>query len=793
MFGHPGISAFEFAGVYQEAMAARRKEERQQAMAIRRETNPTTHSDTGADEVLSELESKPLVLYGQQRTRGTFINHTPRNKVNRQDATIATEEPQLGRSLLDSSCLSQVSRRDYAPPPIPTESYVCNTVSCNSQVSNTPAVNEWRPAPPPKDLDHEVRRLTADRLHSQLFSPIPSSSLLVTPVPDLSLRGIQAEPSSNSPTESSQANVKRVRRQTPYKMPGRHAPLEPLIAYHRRKASEHLAQSQERIEAIGEQSASMAIQEYFDSQEDYVALSSSKSSNSRHYSSEPPSVPLPHSPEIPRLHSPELPIVRSLRESIATSLEELQKATELQNLIEDGLQRSMSHLPDRNPMCLTSSPIVPVERKPFQSSIDQPPEFASAAQGSYSPYDGHYSLQPLNIPRRRKNDSKTSSTAVLQASKTKSPARGRMAPPILDHEALTAVTNLDDLNFSLENTRPRADSKMSEPRRKVLRKKKGTRLFKVNGRKGLSGRTGTVEGTPSRRPSKRTKGIPSVARQAVTSSGTKHLQIIPKLSDEDDPNQSVTMLTSTADPSLSPAFDGSRSQQLPLTFTEEMLNPLGSAAVEQAIAGTEQAPFAKHIRVSDSGTVVRAKSRRLSPEPELVEDHPLATRSEQTRARKLRHLAKFRSSKSASKTSLASTTVSPRESGDRISGAPSDESVSKKGSLVQSLESGPKKGSLVHSDDSQSRKGSVIVAGEERDSSMGSPAARSSGDVGKGGSEWVVHVLRRRVVELQRQNTELCGALAEIMGAGGEGEGEERELDAESLLRVFRQCQFVRE
>lgn len=85
-----------------------------------------------------------------------------------------------------------------------------------------------------------------------------------------------------------------------------------------------------------------------------------------------------------------------------------------------------------------------------------------------------------------------------------------------------------------------------------------------------------------------------------------------------------------------PASDSHNSSQVNISMTEEMFNPLASPAVEHAISReTAKGP-------SSPGLGVTRRSARMEAVPISVEDHPLETREEQTRARKLRDLQKFK-------------------------------------------------------------------------------------------------------------------------------------------------------
>jgi hypothetical protein len=291
-----------------------------------------------------------------------------------------------------------------------------------------------------------------------------------------------------------------------------------------------------------------------------------------------------------------------------------------------------------------------------------------------------------------------------------------MAPPILGHDALTASAVLNDLSFYLKNTGP-----SPEPQDRS-RKKSGLKLFKVGGKKSLAARVGSVEGSPQRQRPRPPR--PACAREMTTSGGAKHLRIV--IPSEDlVQDQTITI-------PVPGCGSDRRSKHVSITWTEEMLNPLASPALENVIS--------KFNSPNGSTALPKAapKSPKRSPiarKPVPVRDHPLLTREEQTRARKLRDLKK---SKKLDKDGVSEDTMSGAQQ-----------------------ETSPRSRTAWHA--------SIIESWKEENEEEE--------------LAFKMDILQKRVISLQRQNSELAEALARIVGF----ETEDGDLDAGSVLKAYRQ------
>jgi hypothetical protein len=311
-----------------------------------------------------------------------------------------------------------------------------------------------------------------------------------------------------------------------------------------------------------------------------------------------------------------------------------------------------------------------------------------------------------------------------------------MAPPILGHEALTATADLNDLSFYLKNTgppEPLSKSKSARPRK--IRKAPGLKMFKAKGKKSLAARVGSVEGSPGKQrveERERERGFTpkGVVREMTTRGGARHLRIVIPLEEEDEENET-------------------RPKRVSMVWTEEMMSPLGSHQVERMIAdvsgttGRGAAPGAKEDEEGDGdcprtpSTPAPSKSPKRSPIAPirvLVNDHPLVKREEQTRARKLKGLERVKSLKK-------------RVSHTEESSLPATVTESSTTSLPTEP---PVEGPCAEPDDDTINR---------------------------------LSLLKKRVISLQRENTELVEALARIVGL----EAEDGDLDANAVLRAYRQ------
>lgn len=699
MFGHPGISALEYAG-------SRQKDVPKKTISLKGKAVDSPHDENrsliaNADTI--EFGSPQLVvqdLSGHQRRRGTFINHTPRGYEMR-----SPKKTEFQPSSNDGSSRPYTSSYD--------SSAGSKTTSWNQHMQHTRAGSLTAS----DDIEADVIRsvdLDSKEMDTPMKGKTEVSTHTSTPASVSSSQANKAasqhlqQTNSTSPdskqttffrfAKSPKNNEKRRRRQTPHSITipqrstdRRSSPLEPWVERHRQEAARYsLSDPAPRldIEDIGDISAFQAIQEYFDNQ-----TSTRPRTLSDHR--------LPLDP-------PNSPFSNYQRTSVSS-------------LIEPSPDFPIEELevpPDTIPGLFSQHPrglnrfSSEFNRTVSQLTINS--DFASTNQDQYSPYNKEQGA--LVIPKQRGPNN----VPVGPAARAGTPYIGRIAPPILSHEALTATADLNDLSFYLKNTGPLPKPQVRQ------RRKPGLKMFKVGSdrKKTLAARVGSVES--SSKAQKPRKFVPACAREKTTLGGVKHLEImIP--SDDLIQDQTIT---------LPIAQSGSYrcSQHVSVTWTEEMLNPLASATLENAISdfNTQDLP--------PSTPTSPARSRKRSPtmkKPVPVEEHPLLTREEQTRARKLRDLQKIkRRAEEMNDDTVAKTPTTP----------------------VPSL--GSRKGSLV-----RSVKDHCASSGE------------------RGNPTCTIGLLQRRVISLQRQNTELADALAEIVGF----EAEDGDLDATAVLKAYQE------
>ncbi|KAF2629721.1 hypothetical protein BU25DRAFT_408989 [Macroventuria anomochaeta] len=430
-------------------------------------------------------------------------------------------------------------------------------------------------------------------------------------------------------------------------------------------------------------------------------------------------MPLPNSPD---------PTLRSNQPVAIFPIEDLELTTDLPPAV-----------PERSPKRLTN-PRFPL-RKESIVSVDS--DFTRATEGQFTEYERRDS--DIRVPKQR-----SQYVTVRQAARAGSSNLGRMAPPILGHDALTASSHLglNDLSYYLKHTGPNTDNQATGRQRT----RSGPKIFKVK-RKSLAARVGSVEGSPQRARQK--PKVPTCAREMTTSGGAKHLKIIiPRLSGTDNLTLPIAV--------PGPQNQKHRPRHMSLSFTEDMLVPaLASPAVERAIQG-----FSSYDRASRSFSapnimdvaahaVRKGKSPPISPKPILVVEHPLAehpiSREEQTKARKLRDLKKIRR-KEVHPTILMSTSTQQRNSDTGPGALPTPRQTPEPGS----------------------------------DEIVGDSAVEI--EVLEEGSADKMVRLQERVVLLQRQNSALTAALAKVVGL----ELEDGDLEPEYVLKSFRRCRHSR-
>jgi hypothetical protein len=381
-------------------------------------------------------------------------------------------------------------------------------------------------------------------------------------------------------------------------------------------------------------------------------------------------------------------------------------------------------VPDRSPKRLTN-PKFPLHIETTKSVGNK---FTFTAKEEYSPY-GKDDIQDddLDIPKRR--GIKHAGSAQV----------GRLAPPILSHDALTASANLclNDLNYYLKHTGPSTES-ATRPR-----KKKSMKLFKGKPKHSLAARVGSVEGSPQR--ALKQTHVPTCARQMTTSGGARHLKIV-------IPTESPRNTVAVSSP-ISQAKAQRHSGHVSIKFTEEMLNPLASPEVERILSGFDAPARSCSTPVPVSPRCPKRSSQ--SPKTVPVDNHPLAcveerkSREEQTRARKLRDLQRIR------RKPLPHYDAKKEQNPDATNGALPTPAQTPEPLLDSLLE---------------------LDSGHDENLEEESTISKMTR-------------MQERVVFLQKQNTALTEALAKIVGLELEGE----DMKSQDVLEAFGQVRFSKE
>ncbi|KAJ4297623.1 hypothetical protein N0V90_005516 [Kalmusia sp. IMI 367209] len=662
MLGHPGISAFEYAGEAERHNHEKRVkdvhgEQKLFGLALWRDSTHSAKSAQEDDAAQSVVSSKRLECQLPQthiedctiaqRRRGTFMNHTPRNHEVRSPTKLShrqTSSEDLGRLYAsyrgssddnaNTSVSHSVQHSSYGSFSLDQSAKMKMNTSVeldSKEVTLNPLVSVY--TKPQMTESHEERNSHIGKIMhpTSTVSPRPrrnqSSSAAAsiksshTGISKRSLKKflggntgldtfvdhhpasfeeeIRPDTTASKSTQRPEtANSKRRRRQTPYKLPkpivtdpSRHAPLEPLVAHHRREVTgsdvDPLPPHVDIDNDISEAATLLAINEYFDLQELPRPVDSSMELSH------------PVKPATSKTAHAEAPSQSSISSSSS------KHAPPIQDI--DGPKESTPSLPERNPERLSriNSPINS-HRMKSTSELSTQSDFTSAAKGQYSPYDERFDTVPralLHIPL----------PPAIHARSTSS-ASGKLAPRIPGHDEL-ASARLNDFNYFLRMTGP---SPTNEIKLSSKKKKRGLRAMKVRSRKD------SKNGMTSNSPNPSLPPPPACAREMTTSSGAKHLQIMIPTSDV-SPNQTVSL----------PVYDAQgHSRRVSVTWTDELLQPLAGASVERAINPGPSTP-------ASTTTQRSPKPAAASPKAVPVEDHPLlVSRKEQTRNRKLRDLKK---------------------------------------------------------------------------------------------------------------------------------------------------------
>lgn len=611
MFGHPGISALEYAGTIEPP----RKKSTSVTLSLKRKptgsvhnentTSPTTAPTAPLDLGKAEPEQVIDEFGSPQRRRGTFFNHTPRDF----EIRTATQRVEVYRpSRPDNanfSCLRpslQIDSNDIHH--VSTDQHEYDSPGHSEAMEKRITVNRGAPV----ELDsREVVLNTAPEVY------VPSAEFHRRSMSMPMARVITYQPKSADATDRTgrEASIgsagtlenneskEKQRCQTPYQIStpkstnvACSASLEPSVALHGPEAANNKDEStcSQAEESDGEAATFQVIHRYFESQ----AKSLSRRSSIKCYTQPPDPLCIqlsaPSEPAAPKTISETVPF---------PSMMELETSSEPPPAV-----------PDRSPERLKN----PSFSLHATSVATTESEFAYAAEDQHSAYDKRSDLLHIHKKRTQRRIS------VGQAAPVGSPNLGRMAPPILGHAALTACSDLglNDISFYLRNTGPTMDTQITSRQRK----RPGIRMFRVKSKKSLAARVGSVEGSPQR--ARKPIPVPACAREMTTSSGARHLKIVIP-SDTPSSNRTLSLPGTMTKPQYS-------SIHASAPFTEDRVRPLTGTEAKRtmtaaAYEGSTSAP-------------VTSYSASVSSERGLVRNLSLASREEQTRARKLRDLHK---------------------------------------------------------------------------------------------------------------------------------------------------------
>ncbi|KAF1977735.1 hypothetical protein BU23DRAFT_657110 [Bimuria novae-zelandiae CBS 107.79] len=678
MLGHPGISAYEFAGAverhnHEERAWERATEQVSFKHATRRASSSSGKSEWKEDvSLVGAKTSEPQQLQTPvdertlaQRRRGTFMNHTPRNHEVRLSAKLShrpTSSEDLGRLYAAYRGSSDENTTTEASWSAQHSSYGSFTVQQGTRGNaDAPVELDSREIPlnplrraklTPGKIMHPlptVPTILPRQRHSQGSSATASIKSSQTGLSKRSLRSFLSRnasldaslhqrlasfenhrPStsaSNKPKlRAETANSKRRRRQTPYKIPkpivtelGRHAPLEPLVLHHRREVTgsdvDPLPPHVDIMNELSEAATLLAINEYFDSQENTLKVQQS-TELAEHV--EPSALKSPPD-EAKHVVSPSTPPKNN-----ASDKEDPKDVT--------------PSLPERNPDRLSriNSPATPPPRRTKSASeLSVQSDFTSAAKGQYSPYDERFDTVPkilrrvpVPLPLTTSPPSVHVEGGTQAQGRSTSSASGKLAPRIPGHDEL-ANTRLNDFNYFLRMTGPSPPS--AEVNGAGKKKKRGLRVIKVRGRKERGMENGKA------RESEGVKRLPACAQQKTTSFGTRHLEI--RIPDK-EPASGLTHPDPNEGGGGAPEGmekPGSGRRDFEAAWTDEMMHPLASPTVERAINPSNTMPSAPRSPLRSP------RPSPKSPKAVPVEDHPLlVSRKEQTRGRKLRDLQRVK-------------------------------------------------------------------------------------------------------------------------------------------------------
>ncbi|EUC46552.1 hypothetical protein COCMIDRAFT_25388 [Bipolaris oryzae ATCC 44560] len=592
MFGHTGWSALQYAGTFYDirnrTSTTPGSFESTSTSSMYDENTPPTSADT---QPASFDLSPPIVLKNEVRTqkrgKGTFLNHTPRSYETQTPRTVDAYES-LGRSREKYSChrmfgcaVSVNESTIFASPcgySSPAESF-----QGDYKISILPAT--------PVEHDSEDLSCPSPR-EGHLLSVKPIQRSSSAPV----ARALKYEPRvalpsgytryevggwSTKPQISHSPDRKYSGRRVSFKITppnsrsvSRHASLEPLSTKNRRTASREVLGElpQKETQRVGNVAVFGVTKEYLDSQ---VGEPFSTSETFHAYSSDSREMLVP---ELPK-RSKSAPVKKQYA-SYAAEESDMREA--LPALLYRGPK---SVTPSGYPFHIASSSLPVVGEN---GSLDQGPDALSRNIHIWN--DEHKAWGPryFNVGKSGQND--------------QSPV-GRLAPPILSHEALTANANLglNDLSYYLKHTGP-SPTESKHP--KLRQRKRSIKFFRAKERKKQAS---AHAGSSPQRAINRTPTNPAWVRETKTSGGVRHLRIvIPATENECD-------MAVDPVPALPVQAQQHTRHVSSNGFEEDTLCPPENSAVQHIVYGSAEAAtrsFSKpHMTYQEEA---RARTRRDS-------------------------------------------------------------------------------------------------------------------------------------------------------------------------------------
>lgn len=845
-FGHPGISALEFAGTAKDDSTPA-------TLAIRGKSisDDTTHEEIRQKLMVDLDPPQPILLEigSQQGRRGLFLNHTPREWEMRgskgghghktsyasSDASHTATWTQHWRRTTPrdwsaEECIAILAANGPGPE-IEEEDEGVEDAEVQQDVVKEETTNEEEV---PKLRDSIVTDATYSRPQTATQAFIASSMAAKIATPP-ALRRSSARSSLDVGSLRSgqypQNTGKRRRRQTPFKLTapsnlieGKHAPLEPLVAYHRRTAS-----AQSNIPETPPKPDPETIARYLGTKPvvkpssenspgldegNYVEASTYRAIH-HYFESQPPSPPLlsqsPETAPTERFSSPaphESPLAVSPISGKETDGLGIHPAPHSKSRVEVVGGITAPLVPCRSPKRPTypKAPLHPHNTNTkSDDGHDRQADKGHPGADPHIPIHEHVLIRkPITKPQEDERDSSFSldvskqrpakryyagttpgSRAAVIAAAAPAPAGtgklGRMAPPVPGHEALLATAELNDLCFYLKNTGPSPDPSLHAVKTpNKIRKRSGIGMFRARGasedgkkRKGSASEARVMARNISKEYKERVMFTPSCAREMTTSKGARYRGIvIPWNSRENvqEPAVTITIANTPTRPSTTdrkeaiaePHTEEDKAEGLELaqsiSWTESMLNPLASSALEQVIGDYTPKEGEDATERPETPPQRSPKSVPVSARSVATEDHPLLTREDRVRARKLRDMQRTKH--------LTATPSSPESSNLRVdrSSTSAPIPVSTEETMQQ-----PSIQSPVDSPVEDLQSESHLIAQFPK-----IPKSRPVSSIS---------FFKNRVISLQQQNSELAEALATIVGL----EAENGNLDPKAVLDAYRQ------